>query len=123
MLFWVAEDPVPIETGLVALGGIPKVFLFRRIGPLVSFQFTTKVFLITHAALCAAPMTISLWRITRTACEVVLLVTNPSAVVWLTGGMMTGMIDGIFQLVNNLCEEFPLLVSVAVIILSFPSLV
>ena len=46
---------------------------------------------------------------------------TPSAVIWLTDGMTPWMIAGISLFVNNLCGEFPLVVSVSVIFLSFPS--
>ena len=116
------DGTVPVQTGLVALGGIPTVFLSRVIGPLVSFQFTTGGSLRTPAALCVTPMKISLWRTARTACKALPLVATLSLVVWLTGGMMTGTITGIYRFVNNLCGEFPLVVSVSVIFLFFPSL-
>ena len=77
----------------------------------------------TRAALRAAPVTISLWKTARTTCKCVTLVATIYMVVWLTGGMTAGMIAGIFWLVNNLCAEFTLVVSVAVTFLSFPSLV
>ena len=44
---------------------------------------------------------------------------NPIRDFWLTGGMMNGMIAGISLFVNNLCGEFPLVVSVSVFY--FPS--
>ena len=97
------EGTVPVQTGVVVLGGIPKVSLSCGIGPLVSFQFTTRGSLITPAALRVAPMTISLWRTARTAWKSLPLVATPSAVVWLTGGMTTGMIAEISWFVNNLC--------------------
>ena len=123
MLILVTEDPVPIQTGVVALGGIPAVFLSRGIVLPVSFQFTTGGSLEKRAALRAAPVTISLWRTARNACKFLTLVATLSVVVWLTGGMTAEMIAGIFWLVNNLCAKFPLVVSVAVTFLSFLSLV
>ena len=87
----------------MVLGGIMTVFLSRAIGPLASFQFTTGGYLKTPAELHVVPMTISLWGTTRTACKALPLVATPSAVVWLTDGMTTGMIAGIYRFVNNLC--------------------
>ena len=117
------EGPVQIRTGIVDLGGIPTVFLSRGIVPPVSFQFTTGGSLKTCAALRATPAKIYLRRTTHTTCNVLPLVATPYTVVWLTGGMTSGMIAVIFRFVNNLCVEFPLVVSVAVHFLLFPSLV
>ena len=61
-------------------------------------------------------------RIICTACKVPPLAATPSVVVWLIDGMTTGMIYGMSRLINNLCGEFLLLVSVSVTFLFFPSL-
>ena len=91
-----AEGPLLVQTWVVVLGRIPMVFLSCAIGPLTSFQFTTIVYLRTPTTLRVAPVTISLWRTWRTACKSFPLVATPSTVIWLTGGMTTGMIAEIF---------------------------
>ena len=101
MIIGGTEGPVPVQTGVVALGGITAVFLSCGIGPLVFFQFITGGSLITPAALHVAPVTISLWRTARTACKSLPLVATPPAVVWLTDGMTPWMIAGIYMFVNN----------------------
>ena len=105
------------------MGGIPTVFLSTGIVPPVSFQFTTGGSLRTPAALQVAPVTISLWRTARTACNTLPLVATPSMVVWLTSGMTPWIIAGIYLFINNLCGEFNLVVSASVIFPLFPSLV
>ena len=117
------EGPVPVQTWLVALGVIPAVFLSRGISPLASFQFTNGGSLRTPAVLHVAPVTISLWRTTRTACKTLQLVATPSTVVWLNGGVTPCMISGISLFINNLCGKFALVVSVSVVFPFFPSLV
>ena len=107
----------------MVLGGIPTVFLSRGIFPLAYFQFTTRGSLRTPAALRVATVTISLCRTAHTACKVHSFVATPSVVAWLTGGMTPWMVAGIYLFVNNVCGEFPLVVSVSVIFLSFRSLV
>ena len=102
------EGPAPIRNGVVNLGGIPTVFLSRGIVLSVSFQFTTGESLKTCTALRAASVTISSERIVRTACKVPPLAATPYAVIWLIGGMTTGMISGMSQLINNFFGEFPL---------------
>ena len=124
MLIGGTEGPVPVQTGVVVLGGILTVFLSTRIVPPISFQFTTEGYLRTPAALHVATVTISLWRsacTACTACKALTLVATPSAAIWLTGGMTPWKIAGIYLFVNNLCVEFPLVVSVSVNF--FPSLV
>ena len=123
MLIGETEGTVPDRTWVVVLGSITTVFLSTRIVPPVSFQFTIGGSLITHAALHIAPVTIYLWRTARTARKTPPLVTTPSAVVWLNDRMTPWIISGISLFANNLCGEFPLIVSVSVIFLSFPSLV
>ena len=119
IIFGGTEGPVPVQTGVVVLGGIPAVLLSLGIDPLVSFQFTTGGYLRTLAALRVAPETISLWRTVRIACKYLPLVATPSGFIWITKGMSTGMIAGIYRFVNNLCEEFTLVVSASVIFFSF----
>ena len=119
LLIGETEGPVPIKTGVVALGEILIVFLSRKIVPPMFFQFTTGGSLKTRPVLRSAPVTIYLWITTRTAFKVLPLVVTPYMVVWLTGGMTDGMIDGTSRLVNNLCGEFPLVVSVIVVFLCF----
>ena len=123
MLIGGTDGSVPVQTGVVVMGVITAVFLSRRIGSLVSFPFTTGGSFRTTAVLRIAPVTISLWRTALTACKALPLVATPSVVVWLTSGMTNGMIAGIYWFVNNLCGNFPLVVSVSVIFLFFLSLV
>ena len=117
------EGPLPIRNGVVALGGIAAVFLSCGIVLLASFQFTTRGYLRTHAALHVATVTISLWRNALTACKSLILVATPSAVLRLTDRMTAGMISRIFLFVNNLFGEFTLVVSAAVNFIFFLSLV
>ena len=113
------EGPLPIQTEVVALGGIPTVFLSTIIVPPMRFQFTIWGSLKTCAVLCTKPVMISLWRSAHTACKVLPLVATPSTVIWLIGRMTAKMIAGIFQLLNNLSGYFPLVLSVAVTFLPF----
>ena len=115
------KGPVPFRTLLVVMGFIPTVFLSTWIGLLAYFQFITWGSLGTPAVLRIAPVMISLWKTVRTSCKSPLLVVTPSVVVLLTGGMTPWMIAGVSMLVNHLCGEFLLVVSVSVIFLSFPS--
>ena len=123
MLIGDTEVPVPVQTGVVVLGDIPNVFLSRGIDLLASLQFITGVSLRTPAVLRVATIIISLWRTARNACKSLPLVATPSVFVWLTDRMTAGMISGISRFVNNLCGKFPLVLSVSVIFLFFPSLV
>ena len=123
MLIGGTEGPVSVQNGVVALEGIPTVFLSHGIGPLASFQFTTRGYLRTPAALSVMPVEISLWRTVRTSCKTLSLVVTPSEVLWLTGRMTLWMIARISLFVNNFCGEFPFVVSVSIIFPSFPSLV
>ena len=128
-IFWLpmlisgAEGPVPVRTGVVDLGEILMVFLSCGISPPASFQFTTRLSLRTLVELRLVHVTIYLWRTERTACKALPLGATPYMVILLTGGMMTGIIAGIYRFVNNLCGEFPLIVSVSVISSLFWSLV
>ena len=128
-IFWLpmiiegTEGPVPVQTWILVLGGITMVFLSTGIVPPVSFQFTTGGSLRKPAALRVAPVTIFLWRTACTACNALPLVATPSTVVSLTGRMTPCMITRISLFVNNLCGDFPLVVSVSVIFTFFPSLV
>ena len=121
MLIGGTEGQLPVQTWVVVLGGITMVFLSTGIVPPVSFQFTTGGSLRTLAALRIAPVTISLWRTTRTACKSLLLVATPSTVIWLTGGMTPWVIYWISLFVNNFCGELSLVVSLSVIFPFFPS--
>ena len=111
---WDTEGPAPIRTGIVNTGGVPTLFLSRGIVPSMSFQFTTIGSLKTRAALRAVSVTISFKRIVCWACKVPSLSATPSTVGGLISGMTTGMISGMSQLINNLCGEFLLVVSVSV---------
>ena len=128
-IFWLPminrgiEGPVPVQTWVVVLGGIPTVFLSTLIVPSVYFQFTTIGSLRIPAVLHDAPVTICLHRTATTACRALPLFATPSAVVWLTNGMTPWMISGISLFINNLCGEFPLVVLLSVIIPLFKSLV
>ena len=117
------KGPTPIRTGLVNLGGVLTVFPSRGIVLSVSLQFTTGGSLKTPAALRTASVTISFKRIVHTAWIVPPLIATPSVVFWLINRMMTGMISGMSRLINNLCGEFPLVVSVSVTFIFYPSLV
>ena len=117
------EGPLPFRTGVVVLGGIPTVLLSLGIVPITSFQFTTGGYFRTPTALCVAPDTISLWITARNVCKALPLVKTPSAVIWLTSGMTTGTIAGIYRFVNIFCGKFTLIVSALVIFLFFLSLV
>ena len=123
MLIGGTEGPVPVRTWVLVLGGIPTVFLSTWIVPPVSFQFNTGGSLRIPAALHVAPMMTSLCRTAHTACKSLPLFSTPSAVVWLTGGMKPWMIACISLFVNYLCGEFPLVFSVSVLFILFPSLV
>ena len=128
-IFWLpmtigeVEGPVPVRNWVVVLGSITTVFLSTGIGPLASSQFFTGGSLRTPAVLHVKPVTIYLQRTIHTTRKAPLLVVNPSVVVWLTGGITPWTITGIYLFINNLCGEFPLVVSVSVIFLLFPSLV
>ena len=103
MILGGTEVQVPFRTGVVDLGGIPTVIISTGIRLPVSFQFNTRGFLRTPAALRVAPVTISLWRTACTACKSLPLFATPSAVVWLTVRMTPLTIAGIYLFVNNLC--------------------
>ena len=66
---------------------------------------------------------ISFERIVRCACKVSPLSAASYAIVWSIGRIATGMISGMSRLINNLREEFLLVLSVSVTFLFFPSLV
>ena len=121
--WYVLEGPVPAWAWVVVLGGIPMVFLTTGIFLTVSFRFTTWGSLRTPVALRVAPVTISLWRTACTTCKGLPLVATPSVFVWLTNGMTPWIVAGISLFVYNLCGEFPFVVSVSVIFISFLSLV
>ena len=111
--------PVPVIILVVDLGDTLTVFVSIGIGVPATIQFTTGGSLKTFTALGAVPVKISLKRTARTACKVPPHVETPSAVAWWTGGMTPWMIAGTSLFTNNLCGEFPFVVSVK----TFPSLV
>ena len=122
MLIGGTEGPVLIRTELVALVGILTVFLYRGVFPPMSFQFSTVGSLSTSSALRAAPVTIYLWRTVRSACKSLPISATPSTVVWLTDRMTDGVISWMIRLINSLCGNFPLVVSVSATFIFFPSL-
>ena len=126
-IFWLSilvgetKGPEPIQTGVVNLGDILKVFPSRGFVLSVSFQFTTVGSLKIHAPLRVASVTISLELIVWRACKFPLISATPPEIRG-AGGMKTGMISGTIRLINNFCGEFPLVVSLSLTFLFFPSL-
>ena len=117
-IFWIlmriggAEVSVPIITWVVLLGNTQTVFISIGISQFAYFQFTTGRSLKTCAALGIVLVTISSkWTVCNT-CKSPPLVETSSPVAWWTGGMISWTIAGISLFTNNLCWEFPLVVSV-----------
>ena len=88
----------------------------------VSCRLTSEGFRKTRAALRVASVTISFETIVWHTCKGSPLPAASSAIVWSIGGITTGIISGMSRLINNLHGEFPLVVSVSVTFLFFPSL-
>ena len=72
-----------------------------------------------RAALIAVSVAIYFERIVRHACKLSPIHAASSAIVWSIGGIETGMISEVIQLINNLCGEYPLVVCVATLGLLF----
>ena len=113
----------PIQTGEANMLDPMAVFLSRGVVPSVPCQLTSAGVRKTCAELRATSVTISLERIVRCACKVSPLPSASSAIIWSIGRIATGMISGMSRLINNLCGEFLLVVSVSVTFIFFPSLV
>ena len=77
----------------------------------------------TYAELRSMSVTISFEIIVRRACKVSTFPAAPSAIVWSICGIATGVISRMSRLINNLCGEFLLVVSVSATFLFSPSLV
>ena len=109
----------PIQTGEANLVDPMTVLPSHGVVLSVPCRITSAGFRKTRAALRAVSVTIYSKRIVRSACKVPPLPEEYSVIVWSIGGIATG----ISRLINNLCGEFPLVVSGPVTFLFFPSLV
>ena len=109
----------PIWNGEVNLVELTEVLPYHGVVLSVPFCLTSAGVWKTHAALCAAPVTISFDRITQSTCKVSLLVASPFKAVWSIVRMTAGNISVMSRSINDLCGEFPFLVSVSVTFLFF----
>ena len=99
------------------------VFPSRGVVPSLPVLFTSLGVQKICAPLRATSVTISseitVWRASKES----LIPATSSMIVWSIGRIAPGTIFGMSRWRINLCEELPLVVSVSVIFLSFPSLV
>ena len=113
----------PIRTGEANLVDPMSVLPSRGVVPSVPCRLASAGVCKSCAALHNASVTISFKRIVWHACKFSSLPAASSVIVWSIGGIAAGMISGMSLLINNLCGEFLLVVSVSVTFLFFPSLV
>ena len=96
----------PIQTGEANLVESMAVFPSHGVVLSVPIQLTSTGVRKKRAALHATSVTISLEIIVWSACKVSIFPAASSAIVWSIGRIVTGMISGMSQLVNNLRGEF-----------------
>ena len=119
VLFGETVVPPPIRTGEVNMGDIMEVLQSREAVTSMSVRFMSERFRKTCVLLRVASVTITFKACVWHECVVPLPVLIPPGSHGSIGEMMTRKV----RLINNIFGEFPLVVSVLVTFLFFPSLV
>ena len=124
-LFRLGESVVlwKLLTGEVNLLVTTEAFPSRVVVPSMPVLFTSLLVRKICAPLRTVSVTVSFERTVWRASKVSLIIATSSVIVWSIGRIAPRMIFGMIQLRINLCGVLPLIVSLSVIFLSFPSLV
>ena len=123
VLIWELVVLPSIKTGEANLVDPMSVLPSCEVVLYVRFRLRSAGVWKTRTSMCAVSVMISFERIVSQACKISPLLAASSTIVWPIEGIATGIIYGMSRLINNLCGEFLLVVSVSVTFLIFTSLV